>query len=624
MTKCPLKRIAAICYLTSALLFLLGVNVQAQATDSRNFFRKYGVNGNTDYGTWAIPTNDLGYLLSLNSPVGQNVGAGIIKTDCQGEIEWQHLYTANGTTLLAHQVIEKANRYYLYGAVGNTLQNAQQFVAQFALDGTLISSQFIRSSTSDLPVRLLAASDNSWWLISTGDNNINYEVICITHLDANFNLLSSKRISLNQKELVVTSASITNGNELVLCGDFSNTAFRSAFVMRVGVNGELRWMKTVNSTYDVFLTDIVADLAGNSYSCGHYYTADKGWDAFLIKMDAFGNVSKHVSMSMTDDDRCRSIAIHDNDLLVVGDCGTFDDREIYWQHFTTAQLGSQLPVLLQTNSLYTNYPYSVAPIHGSGWLITGDYANPSGIRDAALVRLDEYEQLACNTGFNTSTIRQGSFLFSTGFPSIQNNTATVSAGQLDPFNLGFSTSSFCGNYAPIPNFSYESEVICPSVCVSFEDKSECNPQSWYWEFEDAEPATSTEKDPKVCFHSAGEKQVDLTVSNSEGSQKSTFSISFDMHCPMEVPNAFSPDGDGLNDVFVILGMSKNSHLTIFDRWGVIVYTSDNYENNWNGSLYKGNEDLKKPLPSGVYYYLIENSSGDVQKGFVQLFAKAEN
>ncbi len=66
-----------------------------------------------------------------------------------------------------------------------------------------------------------------------------------------------------------------------------------------------------------------------------------------------------------------------------------------------------------------------------------------------------------------------------------------------------------------------------------------------------------------------------------------------------VPNAFTPDGDGINDFFEFQGAPEPVILHIFDRWGKRIFYTDNYQNNWDGT-YQG-----EPLPGGVYTYLIE-------------------
>jgi gliding motility-associated-like protein len=51
-----------------------------------------------------------------------------------------------------------------------------------------------------------------------------------------------------------------------------------------------------------------------------------------------------------------------------------------------------------------------------------------------------------------------------------------------------------------------------------------------------------------------------------------------------IPNAFSPNGDGVNDVFRVTGLYKNItfRMTIYDRWGTEVFESDNIDVGWNG------------------------------------------
>ncbi len=71
-------------------------------------------------------------------------------------------------------------------------------------------------------------------------------------------------------------------------------------------------------------------------------------------------------------------------------------------------------------------------------------------------------------------------------------------------------------------------------------------------------------------------------------------------CTLVIPNVFTPNDDGANDLFVIQGLLGNQNkLQIFNRWGQLVYSIDNYLNNWNG---KSSDN--KNLPDGVYYYIL--------------------
>ncbi len=76
---------------------------------------------------------------------------------------------------------------------------------------------------------------------------------------------------------------------------------------------------------------------------------------------------------------------------------------------------------------------------------------------------------------------------------------------------------------------------------------------------------------------------------------------------INVPNAITPNDDGKNDVLVIDNIEKfpEAELTIFNRWGDILYIAKNYNNTWNGTNQNGN-----PLPEGTYYYILRLKLND--------------
>ncbi|PIQ22458.1 MAG: hypothetical protein COW65_03075, partial [Cytophagales bacterium CG18_big_fil_WC_8_21_14_2_50_42_9] len=77
-----------------------------------------------------------------------------------------------------------------------------------------------------------------------------------------------------------------------------------------------------------------------------------------------------------------------------------------------------------------------------------------------------------------------------------------------------------------------------------------------------------------------------------------------------IPEAFSPDGDGQNDVFVIYGAEKYQvSLKVLNRWGDIVYQNKTYKNDWNGKANSGVVFGDK-LPDGTYYYIVDLNNGE--------------
>jgi gliding motility-associated-like protein/uncharacterized repeat protein (TIGR01451 family) len=83
-----------------------------------------------------------------------------------------------------------------------------------------------------------------------------------------------------------------------------------------------------------------------------------------------------------------------------------------------------------------------------------------------------------------------------------------------------------------------------------------------------------------------------------------------------VYSEFSPNGDGVNDNFVIgcIDNYPNNNLEIYNRWGNIVYKMNGYNNDWNGAsngraIVNDSEDL----PEGTYYYKLELGDGSLPK-----------
>jgi gliding motility-associated-like protein len=73
----------------------------------------------------------------------------------------------------------------------------------------------------------------------------------------------------------------------------------------------------------------------------------------------------------------------------------------------------------------------------------------------------------------------------------------------------------------------------------------------------------------------------------------------------ELLNAFSPNGDGVNDTYTIPCPSDGAIvLCVYNRWGIEVYRNEDYKGEWDGR-YKGS-----PLPDGTYYYVIKYLNSD--------------
>ena len=84
-----------------------------------------------------------------------------------------------------------------------------------------------------------------------------------------------------------------------------------------------------------------------------------------------------------------------------------------------------------------------------------------------------------------------------------------------------------------------------------------------------------------------------------------------------IPDAFTPNGDGINDFFEIIGIDSypGNSITIINRWGNKVYEAKNYgiDTNpvfWDGNANKGSTFLGNELPTGAYYYVLDLGNGE--------------
>lgn len=84
--------------------------------------------------------------------------------------------------------------------------------------------------------------------------------------------------------------------------------------------------------------------------------------------------------------------------------------------------------------------------------------------------------------------------------------------------------------------------------------------------------------------------------------------------PFNFMNVITPNGDGMNDLFKIDKIDKYQpcKLEIYNRWGNELYSSNNYQNDWDGT-YKG-----KHLPEGTYYFVLVTKDRKLFKGAVNI------
>lgn len=151
---------------------------------------------------------------------------------------------------------------------------------------------------------------------------------------------------------------------------------------------------------------------------------------------------------------------------------------------------------------------------------------------------------------------------------------------------------------PVPQFVVNPEIVyLEDGIVNFTDITQGSIIEWLWDFDDGN--FSVLQHPVHRFTDYGKHNVVLKVTDNNGCVGFiSREIFVKDRTAFYFPNAFTPNGDGLNDIFKPVGIYiTNYHLQIFDRAGRAVFYSSDPEQGWDGSI-DGN-----PAQEGVYVWI---------------------
>lgn len=154
---------------------------------------------------------------------------------------------------------------------------------------------------------------------------------------------------------------------------------------------------------------------------------------------------------------------------------------------------------------------------------------------------------------------------------------------------------------PIANFIINSPTLETNTPIYFIDNSEGFVESYDWDFGNGE--FSNIYNPTTVYEHDSTYTVKLTVTDSKGckdSLQNDLKLTTSIH--LWVPNAFSPNvyKDDINSEFFPIGTGIEKYkISIFNRWGTVVFSSFDINEGWDGTFISG-----KLAPAGVYVYRI--------------------
>jgi gliding motility-associated-like protein len=168
---------------------------------------------------------------------------------------------------------------------------------------------------------------------------------------------------------------------------------------------------------------------------------------------------------------------------------------------------------------------------------------------------------------------------------------------------------------PTANFSYTPITPQANVPSVFTNLS-VNANSYLWNFGDN--TTSAETNPTHQYNKSGEYNVCLTAYNKDNCPSQICKEApADVEPIVGIPSAFSPNGDGENDILYVRGAAISTlDLKIFNRWGQLVFETTSQQKGWDGT-YNG-----QPQPIDAYAYVLRvtfiDGTGKVLKGNITL------
>lgn len=172
---------------------------------------------------------------------------------------------------------------------------------------------------------------------------------------------------------------------------------------------------------------------------------------------------------------------------------------------------------------------------------------------------------------------------------------------------------------PIAGLDYTPKNPTPNQVFDFTNSSLLGTK-YLWDFGDGKTFSTNNKFATVqhSFPKTGTYNVCLNTSNELGcTVKSCVQVFADVSPVYDVSNAFTPNGDGVNDVIYVRGFGITKMTWhIYNRWGTLVYLGTNMSDGWDGK-YNG-----KLQPQDVYQYTLEvefsDKSKSIKKGDITL------
>ena len=544
-------------------------------------------------------------------------GTFIQKLDANGNFIWAKSIESQSNA--ASFSIDNQGNIYMVGSFSGTVDfdpdagiqnvtsagNGDYFILKLNNVGSFEWVKSIGSNNIDLGKDIDLDTQGNLYITGCYENTVDFDPnagvslltsngvydIFIQKLDANGNLIWIKSIGGAGRD-VGNSLKIDALGNVYSTGGFSGTvdfdpnngvfnlttSLQKGYILKLDNNGQMIWAKSINwNGYDSAILDL--DNDANVYSTGyfrntvdfdpnagtHNITAIGMWDIFIHKLDANGNFVWAKSMkasqySSRDGSRANGI--------IVDNCSNI---------------------------------YITGLFEGSVDFNPDDNATEilTAVNYASDIFVQKILQNTNTTPGVDTIVSCTPIVWIDGNTYSENNNTAI----FNTFDINGCDSTVVLNLTIIEDNSYSihinliSDDSCSSTCNGIAEviiAGGTQPYSYNW--------TKNGETVKIATQLCEGKNT-VVVTDNKGCKANTSIniglISSDLSA-IYAPNAFTPNGDGLNDEFLIKGIpiTEYYHISIFNRWGENIFTSNDVSENWNGT-YNG-----KTVAGGVYFYYL--------------------
>ena len=288
------------------------------------------------------------------------------------------------------------------------------------------------------------------------------------------------------------------------------------------------------------------------------------------------------------------------------------------------QLTNSSPAVINAGTATLSSQLSASALHQAFLLVRTRPARPIITGDTAFCRLSSNTefQIPYSPGLTNDWVIasgvQTAATDSSVFVSWDDaSSGLISVTQTDQAGCSSFTGAFSVVLWPLPEaimsitapgFPYEDQ---PFTFVS----NSIGAESYLWQIEGN--GVYVDSSFVTTFTEPGTYPVVLTVRNSFGCID-TAQSEVQVYEGLQLPNAFSPNGDGINDELLFLNSGIQAYsLSIFDRWGVPVFETNASKLSWDGRMSNGEK-----APAGTYFIVLKASSANTtyeKRGSITLF-----